>query len=100
MDMGLIVMWQSDIENTKESLLPVCDNPYHMSIEYYRNEKRLRICGTMHYVISVVYLFKDKFKRGFQLMLSKAPFCRRFIVVPPQTLTGMYGSKRTSVSYR
>ena len=21
--------WQSDLENTKESILPVCDKPYH-----------------------------------------------------------------------
>jgi len=24
-----IVSWQSDLENTKESILPVCDKPYH-----------------------------------------------------------------------
>jgi len=23
------VSWQSDLENTQESILPVCDQPYH-----------------------------------------------------------------------
>ena len=28
-DYDYIVSWQSDLENTKESILPVCDKPYH-----------------------------------------------------------------------
>jgi len=28
-DLGYIVRWQVDPVNTKESLLPVCDKPYH-----------------------------------------------------------------------
>ena len=28
-DKDYIVSWQSDLENTKESILPVCDKPYH-----------------------------------------------------------------------
>jgi len=28
-DKDYIVNWQSDLENTKESILPVCDKPYH-----------------------------------------------------------------------
>ena len=28
-DYDYIVSWQSDLENTKESTLPVCDKPYH-----------------------------------------------------------------------
>ena len=28
-DKAYIVSWQSDLENTKESILPVCDKPYH-----------------------------------------------------------------------
>jgi len=28
-DKNYIVRWQSDLENTKESILPVCDKPYH-----------------------------------------------------------------------
>jgi len=28
-DYDYIVRWQSDLENTKESILPVCDKPYH-----------------------------------------------------------------------
>jgi len=28
-DEDYIVGWQSDLENTKESILPVCDNSYH-----------------------------------------------------------------------
>jgi len=27
----MIVGWQSDIVNTKESVLPFCDKPYHMN---------------------------------------------------------------------
>ena len=26
---GYIVRWQSDLVNTKESVHPVCDKPYH-----------------------------------------------------------------------
>ena len=29
MDLGYIVGWQSDLVNTKENILPVCDKPYH-----------------------------------------------------------------------
>jgi len=28
-DSDYIVSWQSDLENTKESILPDCDKPYH-----------------------------------------------------------------------
>ena len=28
-DEDYIVSWLSDLENTKESILPVCDKPYH-----------------------------------------------------------------------
>jgi len=28
-DKDYIVSWQSDLENTKESIHPVCDKPYH-----------------------------------------------------------------------
>ena len=28
-DKDYIVSWQSDLENTKESILSVCDKPYH-----------------------------------------------------------------------
>ena len=31
MDYGYIVRWQSDLENTKESILPVCDYLYNMN---------------------------------------------------------------------
>ena len=30
--MGYIVRWHSDLVNTKESLLPVCDKPYYKGI--------------------------------------------------------------------
>jgi len=29
MDCGYIVRWLSDLVNTKESILPVCDKPYY-----------------------------------------------------------------------
>jgi len=29
MDKDYIVRWQSDLENTKESIFPVCDKPLH-----------------------------------------------------------------------
>jgi len=29
MELGYIVGWQSDLVNTKESIIPVCDKPYH-----------------------------------------------------------------------
>jgi len=28
-DKDYIVSWKSDIENAQESILPVCDQPYH-----------------------------------------------------------------------
>jgi len=28
-DQDYLFKWQSDLENTKESILPVCDKPYH-----------------------------------------------------------------------
>jgi len=31
MDKGYIVMWQSDLVYTIESVLPVCDKPYQMN---------------------------------------------------------------------
>ena len=35
-DEDYIVSWQSDLENTKESILPVCDKPYHKIKENMR----------------------------------------------------------------
>jgi len=37
----LIVSWQSDLENTKESILPVCDKPYHNIKDYMPLVERL-----------------------------------------------------------
>jgi len=46
----MIFRWQSNLVNAKESVLPVCDKPYHTNKKYYRNGRRLKNCGTMHYV--------------------------------------------------
>jgi len=44
-----IVSWQSDLENTKESILPVCDNPYHKIKENMPHGRSLKNCGTIFY---------------------------------------------------
>ena len=44
---GFIVRWQSDVVNTKESVLPVCDQPY-LTIEYFRT-------GGGHWTFSEIY---------------------------------------------
>jgi len=44
----MFVSWQSDLVNTKESVLPVCDQPYHTKKEKYRMGRRLKFCGTVH----------------------------------------------------
>jgi len=51
--MDYIVRWQSDLVNTKESVLPVCDQPYHTNKIYDRNGSRLKICVTVHYKASL-----------------------------------------------
>jgi len=44
----MIVRWQSDLENTKESVLSDCDKPYHTNKKNLRKERRLKFCGTVH----------------------------------------------------
>jgi len=41
MDYGYIVRWQADLVNTKESLLPVYDKPYHKIQEIIPHWKEL-----------------------------------------------------------
>jgi len=43
MNKGYIVGWQSDLVNTKESVLPVCDKPYQTDNELQQNGRRLKI---------------------------------------------------------
>ena len=49
MDTGYIVMWQSDLVNTKESVLPDCDKPYHTDKRILQNGEELENFGTMQY---------------------------------------------------
>jgi len=50
-DKNYIVRWQSDLENTKESRLPVCDKPYHKIKEnIYRDGRSSKKCETIHYI--------------------------------------------------
>jgi len=42
MNKGYIVGWQSDLVNTKESVLPVCDKPYQTDNELQQNGRRLK----------------------------------------------------------
>jgi len=44
-----MVSWQSDPENTKESILPVCDNLITRSKKICRLGRSLKNCGTIHY---------------------------------------------------
>jgi len=46
---------QFDLVNTKESILP--DKLYHKNKEKYRNGRRLKFCGTVHWA-STMRLFK------------------------------------------
>ena len=48
MDKDYIVSWQTDLENTKESKLPVCDKPYHKIKENMPLGEELEKCGTIH----------------------------------------------------
>jgi len=47
-DKDYIVSSQSDLENTKESILPVCNKPYHKIKENMPLGWSLNICGTIH----------------------------------------------------
>jgi len=49
MDQDYIVRCQSDQVNTKESVLPVCDYPYHMNKRKVQKGRKLNFCGTVHY---------------------------------------------------
>ena len=50
-DYDYIVSWQSDLENTKESILPVCDKPYHNIKENMPHGEELEKCGTIHLIL-------------------------------------------------
>ena len=47
-DKGYIVRWQSDLVNTKENELNVCDKSYHTNNGFQQNGEEIKICGTMH----------------------------------------------------
>jgi len=42
MDKGYIVRWQSDLVNTKESELSVCDKPYHTNNGFQPNGEEIK----------------------------------------------------------
>jgi len=46
LDRVLIVRWQTDLVNAKESVLSVCDQPYIRTGEKYRKGRRLKFCET------------------------------------------------------
>ena len=46
----MIVRCQPDLVNTKENVLPVCDQPLsHEQKRQNRKGMRLKFCGTVHY---------------------------------------------------
>ena len=44
-----MVRWQSDLVYTIQSVLRVCDKPYHMNNGFQQMWAEIIICGTMHY---------------------------------------------------
>jgi len=52
MDWGYIVRRQSDLLNTKESILLVCDKPYYTKKWIQQSGRKLKFCGTMHRVVN------------------------------------------------
>jgi len=53
MDQVMIVGWQSDLVNTKESVLPVCDKPFYMNkrkVQKGDEIEALRNCALKGYI--------------------------------------------------
>jgi len=44
MDQDYIVRWQPDLVNTKETILPVCDKPYHKNNRILQMWEELELC--------------------------------------------------------
>ena len=58
-DRDYIVSWQSDLENTKESIFPVCDKPYHKITEnmlLVEECENLELSIAWKFTCSVIYL--------------------------------------------
>ena len=41
---GYVVLWQSGQENTKESILPVCDIPTLTKVQYKKGRRFAELC--------------------------------------------------------
>jgi len=41
--------WQSDLVNTKESVFPVCDKPYHTKKRNVQKGEDITFCGKVHW---------------------------------------------------
>ena len=58
MDKGYIVRWQSDKVYTKESVLPVCDKPYHMNNGFQQMWAKIKKMCIYAYNLACTFLLK------------------------------------------
>jgi len=58
----LIIRWQSDLVYTKESILPVCDKPYHTNKNTAQNDEEIE--SLRNYAFIYTYVHTDGCLKG------------------------------------
>jgi len=78
-DWGYIVRWQSDLINTIESVLPVCDKPYHMNNGFqqiWAEIKKMWNHTLLYDIDNNILFYHQRFKSRINYPSNKLCFIR------------------------